>query len=353
MFQSFAAHPGVSKVWYVQLARRIGRTLRHQQINNKVHVIGLPNGLRGNLVPLLGQLNLARNASLLTRHIKLHQNVNDEVVYWFYDWGMADLLHKLPKKLTVMELRDHMEDLCGSNWRARSRLQKAKRQSLALTDLAIAVSPNLLPELASCSGTVEVEYNAIGKEFLTLARSTLPEPELLQRIPRPRLGVVGSGWSLNHRVDHELIARVAEILPDWQIVFVGCDRPLSKLTALCEKPNIHLFGMQPQLSLPAFIRHFDVCAVPYRKGKPRGDALKVYEYSACGRPTILTADEPHPVLRQFTRTVENPVTFARACEEFLVNPIDANKVASSMEYLTWEARASRCLDSVQKAMASQ
>jgi glycosyltransferase involved in cell wall biosynthesis len=77
----------------------------------------------------------------------------------------------------------------------------------------------------------------------------------------------------------------------------------------------------------------------------RRDALKTYEYLACGRPVILTNDEVVPALKPFVCHASDVNAFADACREMTAP--DYVQHVQGAKYvlvgLTWENRTERCL----------
>ena len=79
--------------------------------------------------------------------------------------------------------------------------------------------------------------------------------ELQGAIGAPRLGFFGV---IDERLDLDLVARVADADPAWQIVMVG---PVVKIdaAALPRRANLHWLGQQPYSLLPQLVAGWDVC----------------------------------------------------------------------------------------------
>lgn len=121
-------------------------------------------------------------------------------------------------------------------------------------------------------------------------QATAPDtlvPEALEAIPHPRLGFVGMVDEV--RFDTRLILRLAEN-PHYHIVIVG-GLLGETARAFPQQANIHLLGMQPVSSLPAYIKGMDVCLMPYRLNEATRNIypLKLHEYMATGKPVVTTA----------------------------------------------------------------
>ncbi len=127
-----------------------------------------------------------------------------------------------------------------------------------------------------------------------------PEPipsTSMRDLPRPILGYVGS---LEDRVDWALLDRLAEALPNSTILLVG--RITSRRTPTgsawraartrcLARPNVQAVGWQPQDSLGAWIRSFDICLIPYAESHPFNQVCcptKIMDYMGSGRPIVST-----------------------------------------------------------------
>jgi glycosyltransferase involved in cell wall biosynthesis len=84
---------------------------------------------------------------------------------------------------------------------------------------------------------------------------------------------------------------LADARPRWSWVYVGVvQRDLGRLAGL---PNVHVLGARPHDELPAYIRAFDVCTVPYARSRFTETVVptKINEYLAAGKP-VVAADLP-------------------------------------------------------------
>ena len=203
-----------------------------------------------------------------------------------------------------------------NRWHLRRALQAAVRRS----DLVVVSSP-ALAEALPVNGKAPVELlNACDPGHFTPQGAEAP---LLGSVPRPRVGYVGA---IDERAfDAPLVAAVARLRPEWSLVLVG--RPSAAAVAeLAELPNVHLIGPVPHADVPAFVRGFDVCLIPYRvDGRIRYvHPKKLYEYLAAGKhvvatplPSLATSDAPHRIARtpeEFVAAVTAALADSRSAE---------------------------------------
>ena len=130
-------------------------------------------------------------------------------------------------------------------------------------------------------------------------------PEDIARIPRPRIGYVGS---LNRKVDFALVAKLASMEPSWQLVLIGPDGSLddasrASIEACRRLPNIHFLGSKAMHELPAYMGALDVGVMCYRQDTwmDYGYPLKLHEYLAVGLPVVSTA---LPSIRDYDPWIE-------------------------------------------------
>jgi len=147
-------------------------------------------------------------------------------------------------------------------------------------------------------------------DHFSRARSdeTAVAPEL-QTLPRPVLGYFGV---IDERLDYELIDHLADRFAHGSIVFVG---PLAKVDAsdLPQRRNLHWLGQRAYGDLPAYVKGFDVCLMPFALNAATEfiNPTKTLEYMAAGKPIVSTAVPD--VVRNFT-----PIVYvARSAEEFV------------------------------------
>jgi teichuronic acid biosynthesis glycosyltransferase TuaH len=123
-----------------------------------------------------------------------------------------------------------------------------------------------------------------------------PPPDDMARLPRPRIGYVGS---LEDRVDWELLECLSRAVPGASIVLVGRLAPnladAGEWQAACQRclarPNVHALGWRGQEAIAAYNRAFDVCLIPYRVDHPFNRVCcptKIMDYMATGRPIVAT-----------------------------------------------------------------
>ena len=165
------------------------------------------------------------------------------------------------------------------------------------------------------------------------------EPDDLAGIPRPRIGYFGGLEP--QTVDFTLLERVADELPDAQLVLVGnATVPMGTLVA---RPNVHWLGMQPYEDVPRFGRGFDVAIMPWLQNAwiAACNPIKLKEYLALGLPIVsidfAELERYHPLVTAVT----DPDDFAPAVARVLGagGPGSPEARRAAVEPDSWDSKA--------------
>ena len=155
--------------------------------------------------------------------------------------------------------------------------------------------------------------------FASANDSSLLEHPAQATLAHPRMGYCGV---IDERIDLELIAAMADVHPEWQIVMVG---PVVKINPehLPQRSNIHWLGQQSYADLPRFMAGWDVCLLPFALNEATRfiSPTKTLEYMAAGRPSVSTrirdVAEPYGHVVEIADTA---LAFIAACEVVLAEP---------------------------------
>src|SRR6185503_17721678 len=93
------------------------------------------------------------------------------------------------------------------------------------------------------------------------------------------------------RLDVELVAELAEALPQVNVLLVGPDSLVDESRRLLQRHrNTRLLGVRPYNEVPAYLQHADVVIVPHRVSPftESLDPIKAYECLAITTPTVAT-----------------------------------------------------------------
>jgi glycosyltransferase involved in cell wall biosynthesis len=208
---------------------------------------------------------------------------------------------------------------------------------------------------------LEMEHRLVEKADLVLAASdvlaarfpqhkTLHVPHgadiALFQNPAPRAAdlptdkpVAGFYGSLSSWIDVELMATVADLMPDWWFVLIG--NVETDVSALAARPNVRLLGKRAHTELPGYAQHWMASMLPFRDNAQirACNPLKLREYMAAGRPIVST---DFPALRPYHDLISvaaGPRSFAAALVACTHEMDRTGQRQQRVQGETWEARA--------------
>lgn len=252
-------------------------------------------------------------------------------VLWVAIPSAADLVGHLGERMLLYQVSDNYEaneDSALSADVIRSFDRKLKQAA----DVVMFSGRKLFQESHE-PNRFYLEQAVDFEHFATEAAETAPE---IADIPRPILGYFGA---MDYVMDTEMMLEVSRLRPQWHWVMLGLKSNLMQVSA----PNIHFLGARPYSHLPRFVRHFDVCVLPWRQNNTftsYGSAIKVREYLATGKPVVISPlyEYLHTPGVRIYRSIEE---FVSQVEDALQNdtPAARNVRQSAVRDCTWDMRA--------------
>ena len=131
-------------------------------------------------------------------------------------------------------------------------------------------------------------------------------------IPNPRLGFFGV---IDERVDLDLVARMADLRPDWHFVMAGPLRGVAS-EALPLRGNLAWLGAQTYAILPHLQAHWDLCLLPFKVDvcARRAAPIELLEYLAGQKSVVSTPVHDVVALHgHIVRTGHDANAFVEAC----------------------------------------
>lgn len=237
------------------------------------------------------------------------------------------LLSFLPTQFTL-DLMDEIDpavsvfcctDKLSQTSPAAGQLVSYEKKVLARCDLVWASAAKLVDHCSRYNSETHFTPTGVSLEKFESAWQGRGEtPPDLAGLPRPLIGQVGG---LRKCVDQDLLRAVSRLLPQATFVIVGPEQV--SVDALRGLPNVRLLGSKPHEHIPAYIREFDVCLIPYAVNEftDHISPAKLNEYLALGKPVVST---PLFEVRRFVHShgsvvtiADGPVEFAAGIEEAL------------------------------------
>jgi glycosyltransferase involved in cell wall biosynthesis len=228
-------------------------------------------------------------------------------VQWFYDpMAVTAFYGHMNETATVYDCMDQLSQFLG----AHPELVRRESELLAVADVVFAGGPKI--HRAKSAQNTNCHSFGCGvdvRHFGEARRAGAAVPGEIAHLQGPVLGFFGV---VDERMDYELVAKLADAEPGWNLVLIG---PRTKVeeSVLPQRPNIHWIGARDYSQLPNYAWRFDVCLMPFALNEATEyiNPTKALEYMATGKPIVSSAVED--VVLQFSKVV----AIARTHEQFV------------------------------------
>ena len=285
----------------------------------------------------------AREAALkrlLDAHVA---SIRGPLIAWYYTPMMLQFSKHLTPDVTVY---DAMDELSKFKF-APEHLLDYEQELIDRADLVFTGGSSLYEAKKDRHPNVHCFPSSVDRAHFCKARARLFDPADQEDLPRPRLGFYGV---IDERFDTELLAKVAEMRPNWSFVMVG---PVVKINEedLPKRPNIHYVGGKTYGELPSYLWGWDVALMPFAMNESTQfiSPTKTPECLAGGKPVVSTPIRD--VVRHYgqlegVKIADNADDFIAQCEramELSRNPesgwlAEADLLLSSSSWDTTQAR---------------
>jgi UDP-galactopyranose mutase len=224
----------------------------------------------------------AREAAL-KRLLDAHlASLRGPLIAWYYTPMMLTFSRHIDADITVYDAMDEL-----SKFRfAPVKLLDLEQELIDKADIVFTGGSSLYePTTAPHDNDQSFPSSDYRVNFMR-ARARQFEPADQEDLPKPRLGFYGV---IDERFDTELLARIAEMRPQWSFVMLG---PVVKISEdeLPKRPNIHYLGSKTYDQLPAYLSGWDVALMPFAMNESTEfiSPTKTPEYLAGGKPVVST-----------------------------------------------------------------
>ncbi len=268
------------------------------------------------LVPLIPEAQFTPGWCGMAMHqliqsLALTESLLDRIV-WTYTPAAVDLLDSLRPSFLVYDCMDELSAFLH----APQELCDQEQRLLDRADVVFTGGPSLFRAKRYRHREVYCFPSSVDVDHFRNGVRDLPEAPDQAQLARPRLGYFGV---IDERMDLDLLAQMADRRPNWQLIMVG---PIVKIDpkALPQRPNIHYLGGKEYRELPAYIKGWDVCLMPFAMNEATKfiSPTKVLEYMAADKPIVSTpiTDVVEPY-GEIVRIGRWPEQFIQECDEAL------------------------------------
>ena len=203
-------------------------------------------------------------------------------ISWYYTPQMLPWSRDLRPQAAVY---DCMDELSAFKF-APPELLENEKQLLSIANLVFTGGQSLYEAKKDRHPRVFAFPSSIDQAHFARAREIKEEPVDQANIPHPRLGFCGV---IDERFDTDLLAKMAELRPEWSFVMIG---PVVKIAEedLPRRENIHYLGGKKYAELPKYLAGWDIALMPFALNESTRfiSPTKTPEYLAAGKPVIST-----------------------------------------------------------------
>jgi UDP-galactopyranose mutase len=210
------------------------------------------------------------------------QAINNYVL-WYYTPMALGFTRHLDPLAVVYDCMDELSAFKG----APPALREREAQLFKRADLVFTGGQSLYEAKRHQHPRVYAFPSSIDAAHFARARRVTEDPADQAGLARPRLGFFGV---IDERFDTELLDRLAEARPLWELVMIG---PIVKIdpAQLPRRANIHYLGSKPYKELPAYLGGWDVALLLFARNESTRyiSPTKTPEYLAAGKPVVSTS----------------------------------------------------------------
>ncbi|HET7604585.1 MAG TPA: glycosyltransferase family 1 protein [Sphingomicrobium sp.] len=224
----------------------------------------------------------AREAALkrlLDAHVA---SLQGPLVAWYYTPMMLPFSKHITPDVTVY---DAMDELSKFKF-APDHLLDYEQELIDRADIVFTGGSSLFEAKKDRHENVHCFPSSVDRTHFIKARARQFDPADQEDLSKPRLGFYGV---IDERFDTELLAKAAEMRPDWSFVMVG---PVAKIGEedLPRRSNIHYLGSKTYQQLPGYLSGWDVALMPFAMNDSTQfiSPTKTPEYLAGGKPVVST-----------------------------------------------------------------
>ena len=280
--------------FYLRDRKRWGKSKRDFKVNQNLTIffpIVFPFTERLKIISFLNKILM-----IIRIRIKIWSLGFKNIILWFYTPKSIYLMGRLNEKFVVYDIMDEHSQFNG----APMDIDKDEKKLIEKCNVVFTGTKKLWEGKRVFNSNSH--FFSCGVDYIHFAAaqngSKLPIPvEFCNPQSAIRNPVVAYIGAVDDRLDYDLIRKMAELHPDWSIVFIGPFIGV-KQDELPDMKNIFYLGGREYQQLPTYIKNFSVCIMPFKKNPltEKINPTKALEYMAAGKPIVST---PIPDMAEF------------------------------------------------------
>jgi len=217
-------------------------------------------------------------------------------------------------------------------------IREMEKRVLEKADVVFVVSEELLERKSKLNANTFLSPHGVDtSHFHKSMDDDTPVPADVRSIRKPVVGFVGL---IEKWVDLKLVEYLARARPDLSFVLIG--RVVQNITGFRDIPNVHFLGQRGYETIPGYVKHFDVCLIPFELNDVirSSNPLKLKEYLAAGKPVVSVAIREVEKYKDLAYISNNYEEFLRHIERALEEDSPQKRTArvEAMEKESWTAK---------------
>jgi len=254
------------------------------------------------------------------------------IVILYHPWD-APMIPILSRR--AMVIFDWTED--WADYHDMPNMRESQKRAVCSADGVMVVSETLRDQAIGWRGSDKCVFFVPNATALEPVDTHAEEPESLKGIPHPRIGFVGQAgpW-----FDADLVAGLARSHPEWNwLMFGGWHEEKRRILSDCEP--VYWLGIHRSRDIMPFMQHCDVLIAPYVE-QVSGDATKLYDYLAAGRPIVSSFCETASRLQPCVHIARGADEWGKTIAALLLSangPVEADARIETQGRHHWRHRA--------------
>lgn len=256
-------------------------------------------------------------------------------ILWIILPHYSTIVDTVPNQGVVYYIVDEYSAMPGVD---PDRIRQMERIVLERADVVFAISEPLVASKAKVNAHTYLSPHGVDTAHFGRAyHEPLPRPRELEGIPGPIVGFFGliEDW-----LDFDLLEYLARERPRYSFVMVG--RVARDISRFARYQNVVFLGQKPYEEIPAFLRAFDVCHIPFKLNDVilHSSPLKLKEYLAGGKPVVSVAIDEVRKLEGLAYVAADRAGYLAAIDRALAedSPERALARVRAMEAESWQSK---------------
>jgi UDP-galactopyranose mutase len=292
-------------------------------------------------LPLANRFSVLRkiDTRLTASKLKGLSDSKSETWLWLYHPDHLRFADLIPHSRLIYDVMDHFSGFAGS----RDDVSTWEQNLLQQADVVFTGGRSIQEAIEKQRADAICYPSGIDRDHFAKARDAeLEVPADIRGLSQPIYGYFGA---IDERIDFDLTRELCRRHPNASVVFLGPIVPGTELN-ITEK-NFHWLGPKPYAELPAYLKAFDVCLMPWVRSELTAhiSPTKTPEYLAGNKPVVSIS------IPDVKRDYGDVVLLAEDMEEFIQAVEKANDDSDTNWAATLEGRpAARTWDEIADAM---